>query len=446
MLDVGRVTMAPAVSEDETTVRVLVGKAPETCRPRVIPQSIFFGSYDSLTLARLCFSGSHVGRQSQVQFKLPQVRLYLNWVRYAIDVVMKGRTFVVINMDETSINSVEDSGCGLRGRVHLRQRVQHRGRDAEDRSNVKTSLLATVCDSAALQPLLPQIILPKYTKRATPPQSLRTTYAATGEPLEYWHRTGGWATTDVIKRWATRMRSAIHSFNPDAWIILVWDCSQTHLNLQVANHLRLLGILAIMLPAKLTWLLQVCDVCVFREFKQRLRMHKSFLRLATPDGRLRAGDWISCCGGAVREIIVSRSWEDAFDRMGLGADVASIKGRVRRAIDVTSVGPALPTRAQFGRMVNKVHHTEAFARLHHSIVGHFLHVQRLPVGTPPRRGAVVPSPDVAPAQKKRRAEAAGPSWEEAIQSHLSTSTMHVRMGAHGRAPATNREAAVAPAL
>ena len=375
-----------------------------------------------------------------------QVRLYLNWVRYAIDIVMNGRTFVVINMDETSINSVEDNGCGLTRRKASRQQAQRRVPDGDDRSNVKTTLLATVCDSAALQPLLPQVILPKYTKRASPPQTLRSSYAATGEPLEYWHRTSGWATTLLIKMWATRMRSVIHSFNPEAWIILVWDCSQTHLNVEVAAHLRLLGILVIMLPAKLTWLLQVCDVCVFREFKQRLRMHKTFLRLASSDGRLSAGDWISCCGGALREIIVNRSWEDAFDRMGLGADVASIAGRVRRAADVDAIRPALPTRVEFGRMVNKAHHTDVFKRLHSSIVGHFLHVQSLPLGTLPRRGAVVHSPDVAPAENKRRHDVGdGRSWEDVMQSHLSSSTMQARLRAHGRLPALNRDTVVAAA-
>lgn len=342
-------------------------------------------------------------------------------------------------MDETSLNTVDDTGYGLKGRKHPRQPVQMRGNDPDDRSNVKTSLLGTVCDSAALQPLLPQVILPKYTQRATPPQSLRTAYASTGEPLEYWHGTGGWAGTAIIKKWATRMRSVIHSFNSDTWILLIWDCSQSHLNLEMAAHLRKLGILVIMLPAKLTWLLQVCDVCVFRELKQRLRMRKSFLRLASRSGRLNPGDWISCCGGAVREVIVNRSWEEAFDKMGLGQNLDLVTGRARRAIALDAVQPALPTRAEFGRMVNKMPHTDAFRRLHQSIVGHFLHVKNLPVGTPPLCGAVVPLPDVPPARKRRRHdEDGGVPWEDVIDNHLSESPARVTGTPHGRADAVNR--------
>ena len=370
---------------------------------------------------------------------LHEAMIYMKWVRFAIDVVLDGRKYVIINMDETSLSTVYDTGYGMKGRKQPRRPVKLRDHDPDDRSNVKTSLLATVCDSAALQPLLPQVILPKYTKRATPPESLRTAYASTGEPLEFWHGTGGWAGTNVIKKWATRIRSVIHSFNPDAWILLIWDCSQVHLNLQVASHLRKLGILVIMLPAKLTWLLQLCDVRVFRELKQRLRRQISVLRLTSQHGRINPGDWILCSGGAIREVIVTRNWEEAFDQMGLGQSLDSVTGRVRRAIDLAAVHPALPKRAEFGRMVNKIHHTDTFRKLHQSIVGHFLHVKNLPVGTPPLCGAVLPLPDVPPGRKRHRhVEHGAAQWEDVIDKHLSMSARSIVQTPHGRGDAVNR--------
>jgi len=149
-------------------------------------------------------------------------------------------------MDETSLSTVDDQSRGLRtcNKSPYTNKAR-RQRDDIDRTNSKTSLLATVCDSHDLQPYLPQILLVRYTRNATPPARILNGFAATGEPLEYWHGTGGWASSHTIKMWATRMRSAIHSFNPEAWILLVWDCSQTHLNIDVTRHLRRLGILVI---------------------------------------------------------------------------------------------------------------------------------------------------------------------------------------------------------
>jgi len=198
-----------------------------------------------------------------------------------------------------------------------------------------------------------------------------------------------------------------------------------------------------MLPAKLTWLLQLCDVCVFRELKQRLRVRISGLRLASLSGRINPGDWISCSGGAIREVIVNRNWEEAFDQMGFGQRLDSVTGRVKRAIDLAAVTPALPKRAEFGRMVNKIHHTDTFRKLHQCIVGHFLHVKNLPLGTPPLCGAVIPLPEVAPARKRhRRVERDAEVWENVIDKHISMSARNMFQTPHGRGDAVNRIIAV----
>ena len=183
---------------------------------------------------------------------VPQALIYLQWVRYAIEVVLIGRPYVVLNMDETSLSSIEDQGKGLRTcrRAARGAQTVRRG-DVADRSNTKTTLIATVCDNRDLQPYLPQIVLARYTQNAAPPAHLKHECARSGEPLEYWHRTRGFATSDIIKKWAVRVRSIIHSFNPEAWILLVWDCSQVHLNEDVARQLRRLGILAIVVPAQI---------------------------------------------------------------------------------------------------------------------------------------------------------------------------------------------------
>ena len=370
-----------------------------------------------------------------------QALIYLQWVRYAIEIVLYGRSYVILNMDETSLSSVEDQGKGMRTcRRASRGRHTERARDFEDRSNTKTTLVATVCDNQNLQPYLPQIVLARYTKQAVPPAALSTAYASTGEPLEYWHRTRGFATSDIIKKWAVRVRSIIHSFNPEAWILLVWDCSQAHLNEDVARHLRRLGILVIVIPAKLTWLLQVLDVCDFKLLKTRVRAEKTSMRCMDPQGRLRAGGWIGPCAAAIREVIVKRCHEDLFDRMGLGQSVDSITGRVRRVVNPEEVRPRLPTRSEFGCLTNRPNHdTPAFRTLHALMMGHFLAVQRLPADAVPRRGAVVPLPVVPSARKRfRMADHDDLNWEVAMDREVEEMAAHQHRQPHGRPVAVQR--------
>ena len=201
-------------------------------------------------------------------------------------------------MDETSLSSVEDQGKGMRT-CRRASRGGHtvRRRDIADRSNTKTTLLATVCDNRDLQPYLPQIVLARYTQHAAPPATLMSAYAGTGEPLEYWHRTRGYATADIIKKWAVRVRIIIHSFNCEAWTFLVWDCSQVHLNEDVARHSRRLGIPVIVVPAKLTWLLQVLDVCDFQIAEDAGSYGEVVDEVQGPRGAAasRSLDWLMCC-------------------------------------------------------------------------------------------------------------------------------------------------------
>jgi hypothetical protein len=195
---------------------------------------------------------------------LYQVLLYLNWLRFIIDSVMPGRLYVFINMDETSLSSVTSSGRGLVSLPKIKRDLGWKQPlDKTDRANVKTSLMACVCDCPRLQPFLPQVVLPKFTKRVAPPQRVLNAYANTGAPFEYWHRSTGWPDSSCMIRWSTRLRSVVSSFNPNAWIILTMDCSYCHWNIKTIAHLRRLGILVLIIPAKLTWLLQLLDLYVF---------------------------------------------------------------------------------------------------------------------------------------------------------------------------------------
>jgi len=376
-----------------------------------------------------------------------QVLIFLRWLRYLLFVVLAERTSVLVNMDETSIASkqVEPRGWAVSSQVRNRQQWRRR-QPVEDRTDVKTTLMGVVCDQPALQPYLPQVFLPSYTKRALPPQWARDKYAAAGAPLEYWHRTRGGVTVQIIRQWATNLRRAVHSFNEATWIVLLWDCHNTHLDINVARHLARLGILLIIVPAKCTWLTQLLDVYVFAVLKSKIAQFKAAERLAAPDGQCAPGSWIDHTARATRATIVTRDWSEHFERLGATLNNASLRPELLRYVGDDPIMPRLPLRAEFARLVHRNADTQNTWDLHHCIMSQALRVQGLPPDAEPPRGALVHQPDVPPAQPWIPGEHFHGDWDTIVGQHLDNIEVEGVLDpeAPGLGPA--RQVVVAPIL
>ena len=234
-----------------------------------------------------------------------QALIYFRWLRWAVTEALSGRSFIFVNMDETTLSGVQSHSQGFvpAGRVQRAEgMVRHRRRP--DRLDVRTCLLGTVCNDAAVQPHLPQVVLPSYSKHLRPPASALEAYRRSRAPLEYWHGTNGWASQTIIRRWLTRLRAVVSAAKPEAWIVVIWDCASVHLTASVLSHMRRLGCLVLFLPAGLTHLLQVLDVYIFADLKRRMRQHFMRRVSATADGSLDRHHRIDAVGRAVHGALV----------------------------------------------------------------------------------------------------------------------------------------------
>ena len=316
-----------------------------------------------------------------------QVRTYLRWVRFVMDQILDGRPHVVINFDETSLASVRHSGVGMASGSPSRRKCLERPRERVPRHHGKVTLMSAMCDSPGLQPLLPQVVLAKYTQNAVPPRRLRDQYAQSGFPFEFWVGTSGATTPAIVRSWATRLRSVVHGYNDDAWICLVMDCSTSHLALGTIRHLRRLGILVILVPAKLTWLLQPLDVAAFGEMKKTMRTMEARHRLRTANGAVGQYEWMTLAVEAVRASVVNRCWSAEFGKLGYGFTLDVVSRTIRQYVDVEAVVPQLPSRADFADLIGRPVTTPTTNALYDSIVGGALATWRLDRDVEPARGA-----------------------------------------------------------
>jgi len=100
--------------------------------------------------------------------------LYFNWVQWLLRVAFVDEDVILINMDESKIPHEYAAGPG-NVLANERRRYQAAGAFFQkvDRSATRnqTTLVAFVCNDAALQPHLPQKLLPCWSDQRKPTQA-----------------------------------------------------------------------------------------------------------------------------------------------------------------------------------------------------------------------------------------------------------------------------------
>ena len=89
------------------------------------------------------------------------------------------------------------------------------------------------------------------------------------------------------------LHEAVQKVAKDCMIIVVLDALSCHTNEDIANFVFSVGIIVILIPGRLTWLLQVLDVYGFAKFKHSLQRHLCEERAKSEDGQMNKEMWLN---------------------------------------------------------------------------------------------------------------------------------------------------------
>ena len=334
-----------------------------------------------------------------------QVKIFLRWLQYVVHMVVYDRQHVIINADETALATVRHSGVGMACCAARRNSARvGRPRDPVDKAFTHVTYFAVVCDCAELQPLLPQLLLARYPRNAAVPAVLQAQYRSCGHPFEFWNGSAGRVTPVIFRKWVTRLRQAVGSFNAGAWIVLILDCATSHLDRASVAHLRRLGVLVVIIPAKMTWLLQALDVYAFGKLKRGLREAEARARANAPDGQIPPGAWMKLATAVIRRDIINCDWTRKLGRLGAGESCEDLSAPVSDLLGGAEITPALPTRAEFALLLNRPPDSSVTRALHASIMGQALAVRQMPLQAQPPHAAtfILPVSQPAPPSRSRR--------------------------------------------
>ena len=228
--------------------------------------------------------------------------------------------------------------------------------DAVSTSDTHTNMswMAVIASDPEVQQALPQIF--RASRKKFPQYLQDYADASLPENIEIWLAASMWSTQAGFLLWLHTLSKSVEKFKDTHSFILIADASKTHINEDIACWLVMYGIVFILLPGGLTWLLQPLDVYVFGQWKMRLRSRLQRLRLESVDGQIRKQQWLDAI---VAEVNSCNTLDHAhyFKRLGLHpqqTDLKLVENEVIKQADVAANPPRPPTPQELAIMLGRV--------------------------------------------------------------------------------------------
>ena len=266
------------------------------------------------------------------------------WWNFAWSQRPVGKDVVRLNMDETSVCLFPGNA---KGTVWAGKRKRRSGfpeaAQKVGRSTRRTCLthVAFICDRPSWQALLPQVIIGNSHTFALRdwPQLLQD---APGN-VYLARRKSAWNNSELLVQIIQLLGAALRPHLGAAQPMLLLDACRLHFNEAVLQACLKQGIWPILVPAKLTWLLQPCDTHVFQSYKAYLKAAYHRARALTADGQLTVPQFLKVLYETMR-VKLNGDWALAFDRDGFGPDQSGLSLYAQRRLGLG--GPPVAPRSR----------------------------------------------------------------------------------------------------
>ena len=262
--------------------------------------------------------------------------------------VLQGKEPLLINLDETSVPVVFTGGKGNIVAVRGKNAWRTMPRQRLGRAHVRMFFthVGIICNKPEIQPLLPQVIF--VAAHTITLAEWRDLTANLPNNVYVKRMPKGWNNTTqhriIIRILGLILQPLLTTMQP----ILSFDAAPLHLAQEVLREMTSAHIWYIVVPARLTWMLQPLDSHAFVLYKNWLR--RGFTDEAgNGDTRSFMRRMLDLVIGAIRYILQGRKWQKAFEQNGFAPNLDSISDFVRHQCGPVPLPPlplACPTADQ----------------------------------------------------------------------------------------------------
>ena len=267
------------------------------------------------------------------------------WWNYLRSEVPPEKTPLRVNIDETVLCLFQG---GSKGNLFLAKAPR------EPVQNVTLSTrrcymthVAVVCDEPHLNRILPQFIIGNFHTL-----SLRAHAKLCREKpghVRLIRRNTAWVDQILFAAIVRLVAATLRMHMGARQIILFFDSTKVHTADIVFRSCARSCVWPIVVPPKMTWLLQSLDTHCFAKYKHSLRSAFQDARAEVEGGTLDIGQFLRCVYTAWDSAVQRHCWAHAFDQNGFGIDQSCLSRTVRRHLELdvaAEVSNAAPSALQ----------------------------------------------------------------------------------------------------
>lgn len=223
-----------------------------------------------------------------------------------------------INVDESSLKmhvalqpGLVVEPCPKRRKQMLRE---GQGADLGTR-RAAVSLIAFACNVAALQPLLPQVLV--CNERLMGISDLEDVASQCGPSIWLVRRRSSWVNAAFMVAVIRFLAKCLENELPKYHTVLHLDTCPAHLHESVLSACSVAGIHVHFVAALTTAWLQPLDVAIFAPLKAWIAREVEAEQLASATGEIARPAVLSICVRGVRAVLQQGDWGRAFEMCGL---------------------------------------------------------------------------------------------------------------------------------
>ena len=291
------------------------------------------------------YGEGHMNHGLSSQAMCERTLVFMRWMSAVLREVEGEHPPIIVNMDETMMSNIRSGKLGI---VPSAISVAHGVfRSTKRKVNMpRTSMLASICNDADLQKVLPQLRLPKAPKGKVTARAALNAYAQAGQPQSVLHGGCGWNNGVTMVWYLRELRKRLRSKAPLRPIVLVMDDCSIHVSDKVLRECVRLGIAVVIIPSRMTWKLQPLDTHVFAPLKANIRAGLFAALGNSPRASLSHAAEIRVHGLSIREVLVNRDWSSVMRRSGLTGDRAEWRQGLCDLVGDAVLTPSYPSEGE----------------------------------------------------------------------------------------------------